>query len=58
ESGLFSDVTVRCGNKIWKLYKTILCLRSIWFEKALTGNFYKANRGIVNIENFEPEAID
>lgn len=58
ESGLFSDVTVRCGDRTWNLHKNILCSRSIWFEKALTGNFEEAKSGIVNIENFEPEAID
>lgn len=39
ESGNFSDVTVTCGNKTWKLHKNILCSRSMWFEKALTGGF-------------------
>jgi len=39
ESGNFSDVTVSCADKTWKLHKAILCSRSTWFEKALTGNF-------------------
>ncbi|KAK0610665.1 BTB/POZ protein [Bombardia bombarda] len=58
ESGLFSDVTVKCGDKTWNLHKNILCSRSIWFEKALTGNFEESKTGIVNIQNFYPEAID
>ncbi|KAK3503236.1 hypothetical protein B0T13DRAFT_394127 [Neurospora crassa] len=58
ESGLFSDVVVKCGDRTWNLHKNILCSRSIWFEKALTGHFEEAKTGVVNIENFEPSAID
>ncbi|EGO54885.1 hypothetical protein NEUTE1DRAFT_125004 [Neurospora tetrasperma FGSC 2508] len=58
ESGLFSDVVVKCGDRTWNLHKNILCSRSIWFEKALTGHFEEAKTGVVNIENFEPAAID
>ncbi len=39
QSGLFSDVTVKCGERTWNLHKNILCSRNIWFEKALTGNY-------------------
>lgn len=39
ESGNFADVTVTCGDKSWKVHKIILCSRSKWFEKALTGGF-------------------
>ncbi|GAB1316963.1 hypothetical protein MFIFM68171_07173 [Madurella fahalii] len=57
-SGLFSDVTIKCGDRTWKLHKSILCTRSVWFEKALTGSFQEAQSGIITIENFEPEAVD
>lgn len=39
ESGILADVEVKCGGHTWKLHKTILCTRSIWFKKALTGSF-------------------
>jgi hypothetical protein len=57
-TGLFSDVTVKCGDRIWQLHKNILCTRSVWFEKALTGRFQEATTGVVEIQNFVPEAID
>ncbi|KAK4182685.1 BTB/POZ protein [Podospora australis] len=58
ETGLFSDVTVRCQDREWNLHKAILCTRSEWFEKALNGKFQEAQTGIVKIEDFEPEAVN
>ncbi|KAK4246817.1 hypothetical protein C7999DRAFT_41797 [Corynascus novoguineensis] len=57
-SGLFSDVKVKCGDTTWQLHKNILCTRSQWFEKALTGSFEEAKTGVVEIENFAPRQID
>ncbi|KAK4443088.1 hypothetical protein QBC34DRAFT_386678 [Podospora aff. communis PSN243] len=39
ESGFLSDCVVKCGDKEWKLHKVILCARSKFFKKALTGSF-------------------
>lgn len=39
DSGFLSDCTVRCGKKVWRLHKIILCSRSKFFKAALTGNF-------------------
>ncbi|KAK4441916.1 BTB/POZ protein [Podospora aff. communis PSN243] len=57
ESGLFSDVTVTCGDKTWNLHKNILCSRSVWFEKALGGTYQEATTGHVEIRNFDTESV-
>lgn len=32
-------MTVKCGGREWKLHRCIICIESIYFEKALCGNF-------------------
>lgn len=39
ESGMLSDVRIACKERVWKAHKVILCARSEWFTKALTGNW-------------------
>ncbi|RYP18617.1 hypothetical protein DL765_003824 [Monosporascus sp. GIB2] len=56
ESGLFSDVVVKCGEESWRLHRTILS-RCVWFHKALTGSFEEATSGVVIIHAFEPKHI-
>lgn len=38
ESGLFADATITCGDRTWKVHKSIIC-RCEWFKKAFGGNF-------------------
>lgn len=39
ETGNFADAKLICGNKTFKIHKSVVCTRSVWFEKALTGSF-------------------
>ena len=51
-------MTLKCGDRTWSLHKNILCSRSVWFEKALTGNFEEAKTGVIEIRTFDPEPVD
>ncbi|KAI0531950.1 hypothetical protein GGR58DRAFT_507943 [Xylaria digitata] len=42
-SGLFSDVTVKCGDRTWNLHRAILT-RSPFFQKALEPNRFKESQ--------------
>lgn len=37
DSGDMADARVICGDMKWPVHKTILCFRSVWFQKAFTG---------------------
>ncbi|KAG8157843.1 hypothetical protein KVR01_012505 [Diaporthe batatas] len=58
ESGFLADVEVKCGGQTWKLHKTILCTRSVWFNKALTGVFKESETGVVALQEQERCDID
>lgn len=38
ESGLYSDATITCGERTWKVHKNII-RRCEWFKKAFNGKF-------------------
>lgn len=39
ETGNFADAELICGDKTFKTHKSVVCTRSVWFEKALAGGF-------------------
>lgn len=38
ETGLLADATITCGDRTWKVHKSII-YRCEWFKKAFNGNF-------------------
>lgn len=38
-SGKYSDLTLTCGSRSWKVHKGVLCLQSDFFAKACDGDF-------------------
>jgi len=39
ESGKLSGAQLCCGKRTWKVHKAILCARSEWFRRKITGPF-------------------
>ncbi|KAK5651700.1 hypothetical protein OQA88_11766 [Cercophora sp. LCS_1] len=55
-----SDCQLKCGEKTWKLHKSIICIHSPFFLKALTGNFQEAKTGVVELDadQFSVDHVD
>ncbi|KAH0277523.1 hypothetical protein KCU91_g3115, partial [Aureobasidium melanogenum] len=55
----FSDVIVKFGNQQIFAHKVMLASGSVWFEKALCGNFSEANKKVIELhdEDASPNAI-
>ncbi|KAI1392127.1 BTB/POZ protein [Hypoxylon trugodes] len=58
ESGYLADVTVECGNRVWKLHKVVLVTRSEWFKAALSGDTQEAKDNKIVIRGQDPEHVD
>ena len=43
ESGKYSDLTLTCDSRSWKVHKGVLCLQSDFFAKACDGDFRVSN---------------
>lgn len=45
ETGRFWDALVVCGTSEWRVHMSILCGRSQWFDKAITGDYVTNTEG-------------
>jgi hypothetical protein len=43
---VFFDLTITCGDKVWKVHKNLLWIQSDYFRKLLNGDF-KVRRNIM-----------
>ncbi|KAI0424305.1 hypothetical protein F5Y09DRAFT_324728 [Xylaria sp. FL1042] len=58
-SGLFSDVTVKCGDKTWNLHRNILSARCEYFRVALQVNASKESPGrSIKIRDLDPVHVN
>lgn len=39
ETRYFSDLTIVCGDREWKMHRSVVCFQSEFFMKACTGEF-------------------
>ncbi|KAG9660090.1 hypothetical protein KCU95_g7945, partial [Aureobasidium melanogenum] len=55
----FSDVVIKLGDQQIFAHKVMLASGSVWFEKALCGNFSEANKKVIELhdEDASPDKI-
>ncbi|EEY21374.1 hypothetical protein D7B24_003995 [Verticillium nonalfalfae] len=59
-SGFFADCEIVLGCKTWKLHKSVICLRSKYFERAFMGHWPEAKSGNITLstDQFTEEQIE
>ncbi|KAK5126241.1 hypothetical protein LTR85_010476 [Meristemomyces frigidus] len=56
-SGRFSDMTVDCGSRSWKLHKTIVLVQSDVFESVCEGGFMDTGESRVVLHDDDESAV-
>ncbi|KAF2663588.1 hypothetical protein BT63DRAFT_465778 [Microthyrium microscopicum] len=54
----FSDLTVKCGDKSWRLHRVILSAHSPVFEAACSQDFKEAHTGLFIIQEQDPRIAE
>jgi len=54
----YSDFTVECGAKTWRVHRAIVCSRSKYFKKACDGDFKEAREATLTFEDEDPALIE
>ncbi|KAG8533296.1 uncharacterized protein KY384_002079 [Bacidia gigantensis] len=57
ESGKYTDMTISCGEDIYKLHKLVICPQSSFFEKACMGPFKEATSRVIDLSHDEANAV-
>ena len=56
-SGIYSDLTIICGDQSFKVHKNILHLQSPYFRKMLSGKFLEAVENTITLHDDRPAYI-
>ncbi|MCJ1388001.1 hypothetical protein MMC18_000845 [Xylographa bjoerkii] len=54
----YSDFTVECGTKTWRIHRAIVCSRSKYFKKVCDGDFKEAREATLTFEDEDPALIE
>ncbi len=57
DSGLFSDVEIKCGDQTFKCHKAVLAIRSDVLARMLLSDFKEGQENVVVIKEIDPEVL-
>ncbi|KAK5165452.1 Kelch-like protein 10 [Saxophila tyrrhenica] len=57
KSAKLSDIKIRCGDREWPAHRAILCVRSEYFDKALSGALKEATENTIELHDDHPNAV-
>jgi len=58
KSGRYSDLTIKCGESVFKVHRNIICLRSKPLAAAVDGNFKEGVTKVIELEEEEPPIVE
>jgi hypothetical protein len=54
----YSDLTVKCEGRTWKVHKVVVCPQVRFFTKACDGRFKEAKDNTITLNEDHPDAVD
>ncbi|KAF4458120.1 Speckle-type POZ protein [Fusarium austroafricanum] len=58
KTGAYSDFTITCRGKEFKVHKAIICPQSSFFKAACNGSFKEAHEGKMDLPDDDPVAVE
>ncbi|KAH6873632.1 hypothetical protein B0T10DRAFT_449832 [Thelonectria olida] len=58
QTGIYSDLTVRCGNKEYPVHKVLACTRFPFLAKACDGPYEEGRSGVIDLSDDDHDAVD
>ncbi|KAK4502369.1 hypothetical protein PRZ48_005794 [Zasmidium cellare] len=53
----FSDLTIHCGNRTWRVHRVVVCAHSSVFEARCSGDIERALTQVISLRDDDPEAV-
>ncbi|KAE8446181.1 hypothetical protein EG329_012406 [Mollisiaceae sp. DMI_Dod_QoI] len=58
DSGMWSDLQIKCRERLWKVHRVVVCLQSKPLSAAINGNFKEAQTGVIDLSDHEPGIVN
>ncbi|CZR69761.1 uncharacterized protein PAC_19661 [Phialocephala subalpina] len=58
ESGRYSDLTIKCSGKVFKVHRNVVCLQSKPLAAHVDGGFAEAITGEINLPGDHPQTLE
>jgi len=57
KSGRYSDLTIKCQEREFKVHKAVVCMQSSFFEACVDGGFRESLDGVINLADDDPDTV-